>query len=193
MRSPFTENNRPGFFINQVMNVDTSGTQNADNRIVIGTPLVLNLSGTAQPTTAQDGFAKGFQDGLQVVLPSTAGQIPTAHYMYGVALGNITPNQIGESMIHGVCNAVVEIVLTRTSTTSVWASYASIASGFMLSIDTANNAFATYTSLAASNFQPPAVLLASIASFTTNASTIGVSSLTSYASTILARVFVRMM
>ena len=61
MRSPFTENNRPGFFINQVMNLDTSGTQNADNRIVTGTPLVLNLSGTAQPTTAQDGFAKGFQ------------------------------------------------------------------------------------------------------------------------------------
>jgi hypothetical protein len=200
MRTPLTENNRPNFYIHQVMNVDTSGKQNLSNAINVGTPLVLNLSQAGQPTTASDGFAAGYQDGLQVILPSSAGQVPSAHFSYGVALGSLAPNQIGESMVHGVCNAVVEIVLTRTSTTSVWASYAAInsvtgtaATPFLLSIDTANNAFATYSSLATGNLQPPAVLLASIASFTTNASTIGVSSLTSYASTILARCFVRMM
>jgi hypothetical protein len=199
-RFNLSENQRPERYIHSVFNVDTSGTQNADNHINVGTPLVLNLSQTGQPTTAGDGFAIGYQDGLQVELPSTGGQVCAAHFAYGVAMGNIATSSYGESMVHGVCKAVFEVVLTRTSTTSVWASYAAIntATGtayapLMLSIDTLNNAFATYTTLAANNLQPPAVLLDSIASFTTNASTIGVSSLTSYASTLLARVFVRMM
>jgi hypothetical protein len=198
-RLNLSENQRPERYIHSVLNVDTSGTQNASNAINVGTPLVLNLSSTPQPASA-DGFAKGYQDGLQVVLPSTAGQVPPAHLAYGVALAQIASNQYGESMVHGVCQAVFEIILTRTSTTSVWASYAAIntvtgtgATPFLLSIDTLNNAFNTYTTLATGNLQPPVVLLDSIASFTTNASTIGVSSLTSYASTLLARVFVRMM
>jgi len=198
-RLNLSENQRPERYIHSVLNVDTSGTQNADNHINVGTPLVLNLSQTGQPASA-DGFATGYQDGLQVELPSSGGQVSAAHFAYGVAMGNIAASQYGESMVHGVCKAVVEIVLTRTSTTSVWASYAAIntATGtaytpLMLSIDTVNNAFNTYTTLAANNLQPPAVLLDSIASFTTNASTIGVSSLTSYASTVLARAFIRMM
>lgn len=191
MRYNATENNRPDFLIAAVRNADTSGTQNTGNAINRGTPLILNLSSTAQPTTSNDGHPAGYEDGLQVVLPSTGGGSPSL--LYGVALSSIAGNQIGESMVFGVCSAVVEIVLTRTSTTSVWASYASINSGFMLTVDSANNAFGTYSSIAPSNLQPQALLLDSIASFTTNASTIGVSSLTSYASTILARVFVRMM
>lgn len=198
-RLNLSENQRPERYIHSVLNVDTTATQNADKSISVGTPLVLNLSSTAQPATA-DGFAAGYQDGLQVILPSTAGQVLSAHANYGIALGKIANNQYGESMVHGVCQAVFEIVLTRTSTTSVWASYAAInsvtgtgATPFLLSIDTLNNAFNTYSSLASGNLQPPAILLDSIASFTTNASTIGVGSLTSYASTLLARIFVRMM
>jgi len=199
-RFNMSENQRPERYIHSVFNNDTSGTQNANNQINVGTPLVLNLSATPQPSTSGDGFAAGYQDGLQVILPSTGGASRAGNLAYGVAMSNIASSQYGEAMVHGVCLAVVEIVLTRTSTTSVWASYPAFntATGTaytapQLSIDTANNAFNTYTSLAASNLQPPAVLLDSIASFTTNASTIGVASLTSYASTILARVFVRMM
>jgi hypothetical protein len=179
----------------QVMNLDTSGTQNSTtSQINIGTPLVLNLSSTAQPTTSGDGFAAGYQDGLQVVLPSTAGSPNSLFFAYGVAMANILPDVIGEAMVFGVCKAVFEIILTRTSTTSVWASYAALTIPYQLSIDTANNAFATYSSAPiAGIFQAGAVLLDSIASFTTNASTIGVSSLTSYCSTLLARVFIRQM
>ena len=192
-RLNLTENNRPERYIHSVLNAETTTTQNADSSINIGTPLILNLSSAGQPTTGQDGFAKGYQDGLQVVLPSSAGQIPSVHFSYGVAMGKIAQNQLGESMVHGVCMAVVEILLTRTSTTSVWASYASVAGGYMLSIDTANNGFTSFSSIASNNFQPPAAMLDNIPSFTTNASTIGVSSLTSYVSTLLARVFIRMM
>lgn len=193
MRLNLTENNRPERMIASVLNADTSGTQNADNHISIGTPLVLNLTSTPQPSAGADAFGPGYQDGLQVVLPSTAGANPSQQLMYGIAMANIASLTLGESMIHGVCKAVIEVVLTRSATTTVWASYASINSGFVMSIDTVNNALATYTSLAAAQAQPPFVLLDSVASFTTNASTIGVSSLTSYASTILARVFVRQM
>ena len=198
-RLNLSENQRPERYIHSVFNNDTSGTQNANNQINVGTPLVLNVSATPQPV-AGDGFAAGYQDGLQVILPSTGGPSRAGNLAYGIAMANIAALSYGEAMVHGVCQAVVEIVLTRTSTTSVWASYPAFntATGTaytapQLSIDTVNNAFNTYTSLAASNLQPPAVLLDSIASFTTNASTIGVNSLTSYASTILARVFVRMM
>lgn len=196
MRAPLTEAGR-NLYIHQVRNVDTSSTQRTDAGINKGTPLVLNLSATAQPA-AGNGYTAGAEDGLQVILPSTAGANPTAHLQYGVAMNTIASQQAGESMVHGVCQAVFEIILTRTSTNSVWASYASINSNFMLSIDTVNNGFNTYTSLAANQFQPPVVLLDTIASATTLASTFTgtnslASTLTSYCSTILARVFVRMM
>jgi hypothetical protein len=195
MRTELTTNNRPGFIMQQVMNLDTSGTQNSTtSQINRGTPLVLNLSSTPQPTTAQDGFAAGFQDGLQVVLPSTAGAIASLFFAYGVAMNTILPDVIGEAMVSGVCEAVFEIILTRTSTTSVWASYAALTIPYVLSIDTANNAFATYSSApTAGSFNAQVALVDSIASFTTNASTIGIASLTSYCSTLLARVFVRQM
>jgi hypothetical protein len=197
MRAPFTEAGR-NLYIHQVRAVDTSSTQNATTgNINKGTPLVLNLSSTAQPAAA-NGYTAGAEDGLQVILPSTAGANQTAHLQYGVLLNTVAPQQMGEVMVHGVCQAVFEIILTRAATSSAWASYASLNSNFMLSIDTANNAFATYTSLAANQFQPPCVLLDTIASAATLASTFTgtnslASTLTSYCSTILARVFVRMM
>lgn len=193
MRAQFTENTKPDKIVFSVRNADTSGTQNTNNQINRGTPLVLNLSTTPQPVASADGNGAGWEDGLQVILPSTAGAVPTQHFQYGVALGAIAASQLGETMINGVCLASVEIVLTRSASSTVWASYASIAASFAMSIDTLNNAYQTYSTLQPSQGLPACVLLDSLASFTTNASTIGISSATSYASTVLARVFLRQM
>lgn len=202
MRMKLSESGRPEVMIAAVRNKEASAN------IPRGTPLVLNLSSAAQPTTGSDGFGAGYEDGLQVVLPGTAGANATYFFPYGVALQQILNGQLGEAQIFGVCAYALVTFMTRSASTASWSSSASSSSagGFALSIDTVNNVFNTYTpsSISLANAssivttgginaqqQPPlAVMLDSFASSTASASA------TSDTRTIIAngyRVFIRMM
>lgn len=167
--------------------------KNAETFVIpTGTPLVLNLSGTKQPSTDQNGRTAGFEDGLQVVVPNSAGAGPTIAYAYGIAAGPIQPSQLGESVLHGVVSAVV-LYATRAASTDSWSSSASIAASQWLNINTVNNAFSTMVSGSATSDDKRAfagIMADSVASFAASASN---TSDTRTALTALKRVFVRMM
>jgi hypothetical protein len=178
----------PFKLITPVKNADTN-----TNAVTIptGSPLVLNLSNTQQPSAYANGRAAGSEDGLQVVLPSTAGAVPSQHCQYGVALTDVVYGQLGETLLHGMTKAKV-VLATRagTSGTSVWAATTiGSASWAQLSIDTVNNAFATLTSLADAGDIPPMMLLDSVSMASSGTAT----SDTRTVITTMARVFVRMM
>lgn len=138
MRTKLVESNKPEKYIHSVRNVDTSAF---GLTIPTGTPLVLNLSATPQPPVYTNGIAAGWEDGLQVVTPNTAGATNAPLYYYGVAVAPIVYQQYGETLVHGMCQALV-VRGTRSATTAPWASSASsAASGQALTVDTANNAF----------------------------------------------------
>ncbi len=139
MRINLSENNRPDCIVASVRNSESTNT------ISRGQPVVLNLSTTAQPTTGSDGHAAGYEDGLQVVLPSTAGATASALFFYGVAMGTMNPNQLGEVMIFGVCPYALVLTGTRSASNATWASSASSSSGaYALSLDTVNNVFNSF-------------------------------------------------
>jgi hypothetical protein len=145
MRTKLIETNKPERYIHAVRNVDTSP---AAVVIPLGTPLVLNLSVVPQPPTYTNSLPAGWEDGLQVVLPSTGGFAASQLYFYGISVGPIAFNQLGETMMQGVCLAsVVRATRAGTSGTNSWASGASVAaaSNFLV-IDTLNNAFITQSS-----------------------------------------------
>jgi hypothetical protein len=141
MKMGLGENNRPERMIASVQSAESTAT------ISRGQPVVLNLSTAAQPTTAGDGFAVGYQDGLQVVLPSTAGSPSAGLFFYGVCVSpTINPNQLGEVVIHGICPYALVLTGSRSGTVATWASSASSSSiAYALSIDTVNNVFNTFT------------------------------------------------
>lgn len=169
MRFNLAEVTRPEKAIGVFRNAETSLS------ISLGAPLILNLSSAAQPTTGSDGFAAGYEDGLQVVLPNTATANPSANFPYGVNLTpNVGVNQIGEAMLYGVVPYALVTRATRAASTDSWTSSASssLAGGFLLNIDTLNNAFKTYASTA-SLYQPhqgDMVMLDSFSSLPSSAS-----------------------
>lgn len=140
MRLKLSESPRPEVLIGSGRNSESSAT------IPRGTPVILNLSSTPQPTTDGDGFAKGYEDGLQVVLPGTAGANPCAMYPFGIALQDTPSQQLGEFGMYGVFSYVLVVRATRSASSASWSSSASSSSagGFLLSIDTLAQAFATY-------------------------------------------------
>lgn len=186
MRTKLIESNKPEKYIHAVLNAETSS-------IPLGTPLVLNLSGTPQPSTYTNGLPAGSQDGLQVVLPSTAGAGATIAYQYGVAVGVIAPSQLGESQVHGVVPYAIVVFATRAASTDSWTSSASIAASQWVKADTVNNAFSTMGSGSATSDDRrgfAGILVDSVASFAASASN---TSDTRTAQTALKRVFVRQM
>jgi len=186
MRTKLIESNKPERYINSVRNADSS---TAAATIPVGTPLILNLSATPQPPVYTNGIAAGWEDGLQVVLPSTAAaanaSTPSLFY-FGVAAAPIVYPGYGEAIVSGVCMSLV-VRATRSATTVSWASAASGAGfGDVLTIDTVNNAFGTAASAASAQ----AVMLdnfATMAGSATNATD------TRLAITQLYRTFVRQM
>lgn len=137
------------------------------------------------------GTAAATDDGLAVVLPSTAGG-NTYSMAFGVLTGGLAPNIVGEAQVFGYCAYALVITLTRSASSAVWPSIASSGSGAILQIDTANNCFSVFSASAAqTNFQPFAVLLDSLASQTTQASTTAGTGSSATASTAGKRVFVR--
>lgn len=141
MRLKLSESPRPEIMVGTGRNAESTAT------IPRGTPVILNLSSTPQPTTDSDGFVKGYEDGLQVVLPGTAGANPCAMYPFGIALQDTLSQQLGEFGMYGVFSYVLVQRATRANSGASWSSSASSSSagGFLLSIDTLAQAFVTYT------------------------------------------------
>lgn len=124
--------------------------------IPLGTPLVLMMNGT--------------NDGLDVVLPSTAGASKMHALAFGVSIGSVAPNMFGEALIFGTHNSVVLTRQTRSASTVSWNSEATIASWVLLNIESVGNGFQTGATLASTNFLPFAVLAQSLASYSSSAS-----------------------
>jgi hypothetical protein len=139
MRTKLVETNKPERYIHVVLNNDTV-------QINAGTPLVLDLSAALIPATSVNGLPPGYQDGMAVVLPSTAGATPSSYLAYGVALGNIPVNTLGEAQVHGLVKFALITVQTRTASTNSWSTVASVNSMALLVIDTLNNAYVTTNS-----------------------------------------------
>lgn len=131
--------------------------RNADTATIpLGTPVILVLNGT--------------NDGLDVVLPSTAGASKMHSLAYGVTIGPaITANSYGEAMIFGFHSNVVLTRQTRSASTVTWASEASIASFVLMNIESVANGFQIGATLASTNFLPFAVLAQSLASYASSA------------------------
>ncbi len=147
-----------------------------------GAPLVLKLSDTAVPA----------DDGLKVVLPSTAGNGNSYGLKYGVAMETFGSGVFSESILFGQCGYTLITRATRAASSDSWTSSASIASGVGLGIDTINNAFLLGASIAASiaSNHHAAVMLDSVASFAASATA---TSDTRTVMTAAVRSFVRMM
>jgi hypothetical protein len=135
MRTKLIESNKPEKYIHNVRNVDTS---TSGLTIPVGSPLVLNLSATPQPPVYTNGLPAGWEDGLQVVLPSTGGA-SVAQFTYGVATSPIIFQQLGESMVFGVAQAAY-LRTTRANSTLPWTAVPSSAGfGQVVMADTVNN------------------------------------------------------
>lgn len=190
MRAKLIESNKPEHYIHPVRNVDTTP---AALTIPVGSPLILNLSATPQPPVYTNGLPAGWEDGLQVVLPVSAAATnannPT-NFFYGVAMGPIIFQQLGESMLHGVCMAAV-FRASRANTTLPWASGASVP-GFDvgLSVDTVNNCFNTIGTSTAALPAPAAMCLDNLTTYASSASN---ATDTRLVLTQLCRAFVRQM
>ncbi len=139
--------------------------RNADTvTIPLGSPVVLNMNGT--------------NDGLDVVLPSTAGASKVTAFLAGVVVSPSTPNQqgipvnqFGEAQVFGFVNSCVLTRQTRSASSVSWASEASIASYVLLIPETVGNGFATSGGTqAASAFLPFAILQQSLGSYSSSTS-----------------------
>lgn len=133
-----------------IRNAEASAT------IPLGTPVVLSSNGT--------------NDGLDVVLPSTAGASKMHSLAYGVTIGAVASGGYGEAQIFGMHGSVVLTRQTRPTSTDTWNSNASLASYILLNVESVANGFATGATLASTNFLPFAVLAQSLASYASSAS-----------------------
>lgn len=123
---------------------------NADTvAIPLGSPIVLAMNGT--------------NDGLDVVLPSTANSDNLSQaFRYGVADRTMNVGDYAEACVFGIYNNVVLSIRTRagTSAGSSWSAVASMTQGAFLALDTVNNAFttavSTYQAVSASSAVTPA-------------------------------------
>jgi len=152
----------------------------ASASIPVGTPVTLVLNGT--------------NDGVDVVLPATAGDAKNGAFKYGIASQTMTAGQYGESQVFGYCPYAIITKMTRagTSTSDSWSSSASSASGIALGWDSVNNALVGNASMVGSlgTLHANVVLAASLASSAASATA---TSDTRTAITNTCAVFVRMM
>lgn len=147
-----------------------------------GTPVILKLSTTSDSDN----------DGLAVVLPSTAGAANSFGLRYGISLDTIATGAFSEAVLFGVASYALITRMTRAASSDSWTSSASVASGAGMGVDTINNALlvgATIAGSIASNAMP-IILLDSLASSAASATA---TSDTRTAITNAVRVFVRML
>lgn len=142
-----------------------------------GTPVVLQIDST--------------NDGLEVILPATAGSALSNALRYGVVTTTLAALDYGESFLFGICPYALITRMTRAASSDSWTSSASQASGIGLGLDTINNAFVLGASAVGSLLTcPNAVLIDSLASSAASAST---TSDSRTAITNAVRAFIRMM
>ena len=92
-----------------------------------GTPVIAILNGT--------------NDGLDVVLPSTAGAALSFNARLGVVSETLTAGAFTDSIVYGYVAYALITRMTRSASSASWTSSASAASGVCLGIDILNNAF----------------------------------------------------
>lgn len=153
------------------MRVGTIGKDKAERNFIvvenndvvvmpIGTPAIFKMDGT--------------NDGLRVVMPSTAGAAKSATLLAGVINGMQPDGAIGigqETQIAGICNYTL-VAFTRAASTNTWPAQ-TYAIGDGLSVDTVNNAFA-WASAGTSHGTPlPAVGVAQASTLASQASNYG--------------------
>jgi hypothetical protein len=143
-----------------------------------GTPVTLVLDGT--------------EDGVAVVLPSTAGDAKNGAFKYGIAVNTIAAGDYGESQVFGHCSYAILTRATRAATSDSWTSSQSQDSGIALGWDSINNALVMNASAVGSlgTLHANCVLASSISSIAASATA---TSLTLTAITVAAKVFIRMM
>lgn len=149
--------------------------------IPAGSPVVLKLNGT--------------DDGLAVILPSGGSAAQNSAFFHGVATDIIADGALGEAVTYGYCRNVVLCRQTRAASTDTWASEASIATGVVLTIASAQNAFTQTVSTQASNvvITLNAVQLRVAESLASYASSASATSDTRLAITTNAKAVIRMM
>lgn len=149
MNSPLGTKDRPWRARISLLNGESSST------ISPGMPVLLSAT----------------DNGSKVVLPATGG-VTQAHSLFaGVAVSSATPGNPVEIVCGGYVAGAKFVTRTRAATTDGWASVAARAVGNLLTIDTVNNGLAYSTVGAASLGINPAVLMESIASIASAAST----------------------
>jgi hypothetical protein len=164
-------NKRDGLYL-VIRNAEASAS------IPAGTPVTLVLNGT--------------NDGLDVVLPSTAGDAKNGAFKYGIATSTLIAGAYGESQAFGFCPYALMTKMTRAASTDSWTSSASSASGIALGWESINNALVGNASMvgSAGTLGAWAALVSSLASSAASASA---TSDTRTAIVVPAIVFVRMM
>jgi len=175
-----TLGDKPGFVEERIRNDEASAN------IPKGTPVVLTLDGT--------------EDGLAVVLPSSAGSQALADmFLFGVASDVVEPARLGNATKFGIARQAILRRATRAASTDNWVGSTSIAKGVLLRLDTVNNCFSTAASIVTTatdtvvtisyHHRPNAWLAEDVASFASTASTTGAAT----ALTVFAKAFVRLL
>jgi hypothetical protein len=121
-------------YVGKVRNAEASAS------IPRGTPVILNLSTTASSSG----------DGMDVVLPATAGNPLSYAARYGIVTDTLAAGVYGESIVFGHASYALITRATRAASSDSWTSSASIASGVALGVDTLNNALLVGASVAGS-------------------------------------------
>ncbi len=106
--------------------------------------VVIKNNDTVQINAGQPVVIQMDGDGVDVVLPSTAGALNLVLGLkYGVNLRNAAVGAYSEAIVFGFCNSLTLLRQTRASSTNVWATEAARSIGEMLTVDTVNNLFVT--------------------------------------------------
>src|SRR5674476_1430374 len=117
----------------------------------------------------------GVEDGVQVVLPSTAGDAKNGSFKYGIATAALAAGAYGEAQVFGDSSYALMTKMTRATSTDSWTASQSSASGIALCWESVNNAIVGNASMVGSlgTLGGAAVLAASLASSAASASGTG--------------------
>lgn len=121
-----TLGDKADFASRQIRNGEASAT------IPRGAPVVMALSGT--------------EDGLRVLLPSTAGAVKSMLFFFGVSMDSYAVGALGEAQAAGFCRYAKLLRQARTSSTVSWASEDTLATGLFLALNSVHDAFTTIAS-----------------------------------------------
>ena len=131
-------------------------------------------------------------DGLDV---TSAEAVASAlqGFFAGIAMQDIAPGKIRETLVHGVCEYGRILTASRPTTTDAWVSYPAGVTGDVLSVisGAALQGFSR-AGAASAGIMPNIVLVGTYASATTQASSVGSATFSASTwSTSLAKIFVR--